>query len=165
MANYKKKQKQIEEIEVNPEAVPEALPLEQAKPVEQSINFYHAARANQVVQGSFLGFHFTPYEMAGGVWMGILATNNEQEIQELDQLSTTGRVTKIDEKEYILCLKKNQRASKELGSSLINYQIGSQTIQPGGNPLVQAVNTEPESAAPQFEAAESVSDALAIGKV
>lgn len=129
---------------------------------------YHAKRANQSVAAGKFVFNFTPYEQAGGMWLGFYLTENVDEIAALDELVATKKsvVDHLTIEDYERCLKKKVRGSTGMGQSLLSSQP-VRTVDPSaGGLLAQAVNPEPAKAPLAIaKPAETVNEALATGKV
>lgn len=78
-----------------------------------AMKFYHAENANRTIRSHGMNFNFDRYGLFGGSWLGVYATESEDEQMALDAISSdpTSAVTVITQAEYEGFAKKkiNQR--------------------------------------------------------
>lgn len=127
------------------------------------MKFYHLTNCNRTLTLDGLAFNFAPYEQTGS-WMGVYATEKEDEVKALDAAVAHGKksVTEINAKEYANCIKKKASTSNSYISSLAN------TTPTPGAPVVVSVRQSVEDTEPaaqnqeRVEQLEKGSDALDV---
>jgi hypothetical protein len=142
-----------------------------------SRQFYHTENCNRLIRHGGHQFAFQPYEMLGGTWCGIFATENPDEIKVLDELvnDKNSAVTSINAEEFELCSEKKARAARgNLNTSLVQPEptpapdVSASAVGGPGEPVETNPDAEPPASAPLENAEAAVTTAIvaapAVGK-
>lgn len=137
---------------------------------ERMTKYYHAENCNKRIKSGKTDFLFEVYGQFQGVWLGIFATDDEQQQAALDNLAATpsSAVTAISEADYQVNLKKkwlDTRAAKlpsqepKAPAHLLG-KVAAVADKPSPGP----VNSAPVILKP-VELPESVESVIKVGKV
>lgn len=124
------------------------------------MKFYHSIIAGQLIAG----ISFIKYAIHGGCVFGIYATDSTKEIEALDQLVNTKKITAIDQAEYEECLKKKPTEYDAWTHSKPEETPALPPIKGTGAVVVSESTAEPEFQIP-IGKVETVSDALILTPV
>lgn len=99
------------------------------------MKYYHTQCANHRIKSQGFRFQFESYEMLGGAWKGVYATESPEEIEAMNAaVKSTPAITEITQAEYEACKKKAVRPSPGFG----NWNPAQPAL---GNPAVPAVES------------------------
>lgn len=114
--------------------------------------FYHVANCNRTINVGPHSLQFAPYEHTG-TWLGVYATDKEDEIKELDYAARhkASGITEITQAEYENCVAKKKSASNGYTQSLAVSTPTPGQLAPSAN---QSVDTVPVDTVPVPVAAE-----------
>lgn len=99
------------------------------------MRYFHTVFANRAVAAGNHTIKFDAYALAGSCWLGIYATENDSEIEELSKLPQNPKsgVTEIDAEEFEKCEKKRELAGRGYSTpSLIQPPANATSARPAG---------------------------------
>jgi len=104
------------------------------------MKYYHTLCANHRVKSQGFRFQFESYEMIGGAWKGVYATESHEEIEAMDAaVKSTKAITEITQAVYEACKKKAVRPSLVLGIwSPAPPALGNLAVPAESNAAVEA---------------------------